>query len=44
VGLATPINWVVRWGPRGTPGRLAWLGYAPGQGAGSIHYLGRAHP
>jgi hypothetical protein len=41
---ATPINRVVQWGLRGTPGRLAWLRHAPSQGAGPIHYLGPTHP
>jgi hypothetical protein len=32
VGPTTPINRVVRWGPRDTLGRLAWLGHVPGRG------------
>jgi hypothetical protein len=31
MGPVTPINRVVRWGPREAPGWLAWLGHAPGR-------------
>jgi hypothetical protein len=50
VGSMTPINRVVRWGPRGMLGQLAWLGHAPIQGlvrstlwAMLIHSLGCAY-
>jgi hypothetical protein len=39
VGSATTIYKVVRWSSWYVPGRLAWLGYASGRGAGPVHCL-----